>query len=645
MTLNPGGADYRPDIDGLRALAVLAVVCFHLGVAPARGGYVGVDVFFVISGFLITRLILGDLQAGTFSLSRFYERRARRLFPALSFTVGCSFLFAVLLFSPQHLKPFGGSAVATMLGVSNVYFWYESGYFDVEAAFKPLLHVWSLCVEEQFYLVWPAFMLLLWRLRSNWFRAGAIAAAGVVSLVLSERALSVDAAASFYLTPFRVVEFAAGALMVWLVARQPTNGLWLEPIALGGLALVAYPVFAYTPATPFPGLHALVPCLGTALLLHAGAARYTGMLLRNAPAVGLGLISYSLYLVHWPIIVFYRYYKFDDLSGREAWALVAVSVAAAFFMYRFIERPFRRRRGVPENRYAPPARFALGCIVLALLLIGPGAGAFMSGGWTWRLPKEIRSAVSNLGAKAEETGRFMGEGARAFGAAPGRIKVLIAGDSHSIDLFNAVYLNQSAFEEYEFRRIDLQPFCLYLFRAGTPPVPEEPRERNELCRRNFEAFKGSELLDRADYVLMSGAWSPYSLGFVPDLKAYLDGRGVKVVMLGRTPVFTPDIPSVVFQSGRLYGLDRRIARNRRLEVDEVNNAVAVVAREVGAAYRDKLPLVCDVPAGTCTALDDGNNLTYHDADHWTLEGARLFGQKMAQMKFFAGIIPVEPGTR
>ena len=629
-------------IDGLRALAVLAVVFFHVGIGPFSGGYVGVDVFFVISGFLITRLVLGELEAGEFSFAAFYERRARRLFPALLFTVAACFVPAVVLLSPQHLTSFGGSAAATLLAASNVFFWMESSYFDLDAGVKPLLHVWSLCVEEQFYLVWPALVVLLFRLRSSRVRTAAIVALGAVSLILAELTLSVDASAAFYLVPFRVAEFAIGAVMVSLAPHQPRNALWLEPIALVGFGLIIYPVFAYTAATPFPGLHVLPPCIGTALLIYAGAARYSGMLLRNRPTVGLGLMSYSLYLVHWPMIVFYRYYTFDEISTRAGWGIVAASIIAAFLMYRVVEQPFRRRSGVPAHLYASPARFAAGCAALALLLVAPGVAAYASGGWAWRLPEEIQTAVSDLGAKARETGKFMPEGTRAFGDAAGRVKVLIVGDSHSIDLFNAVYMNREALDAYQFRRIDFQPFCFYLLRLGTPAPPDEPRERIELCRASFDAFMTSELVAQADYALVSGAWTPFALDFVPELKAYLDSRGVRLVMLGRTPVFKPDIPSEVIKSGRLYGLDRLAARNRRREVDDVNTGVAKVARQVGAPYRDKLALVCDVAAGSCRALDDDNHLTYHDEDHWTLEGARIFGQIMARTNYFGDIIP--PGN-
>jgi peptidoglycan/LPS O-acetylase OafA/YrhL len=643
--INEQGLHYRPDIDGLRAIAVLVVVFYHLGFSSLPGGYVGVDVFFVISGFLITRLVMADLQAGTFSFSEFYERRARRLFPTLYVVVALSFLLAMMIFSPKHLTSFGGAAASTLLGVSNVFFWRESGYFDVDGTLAPLLHLWSLCVEEQFYLVWPAALVTLCHFRSTWVRIGIITATGVASLVLSERLLSIDAAASFYLMPFRVVEFAIGALMVWLVAYPPKRLLWLEPLALIGLALIAYPVVTYTSATPFPGLRALAPCMGTALLIYAGSANYTGALLRNRLMVGLGLISYSLYMSHWPIIVFYRYYKFDDLSDWDTFTILLISLAFAFCLYRFVEQPFWRRRGVAHTRDVSPARFTISCVGLAILLIGPSLGAFLSGGWPSRLPKEIRSAVSNLGEKAQETGKLMPEGARDFGTTLGLIKVLIVGDSHSIDLFNAVYLNQEALRPWDFRRIDLQPFCFYLFTPGASPPPDESREVSEMCHRNFDGFKGSDLLAQADYVLVSGAWSEWALGFVPEMKAYLDGRQIKLALLGRTPVFTPDIPSEVFKLGRLYGIDRQIARNRRLEVDDTNRLVAAMAADIGAAYGDKLHLVCDIPAGTCTALDSNNNLTYHDADHWTLEGAKLFGHEMVETHFFANIMPINQASQ
>ena len=609
-----------------------------------QGGFVGVDVFFVISGFLITRLILGELQRGEFSLARFYERRARRLFPALSVTIAGCMVGGMVLFSPQHFERLGAAAATTMVDGSNVYFWMESGYFDVDAAVKPLLHAWSLCVEEQFYLVWPVFLLLL-RRRPVWIQIVTIAAAGAGSLAAAEAMLSVDAAASFYLTPFRVGEFAIGALMQWVVGRQPGNRLWLEPLVPVGLALIAYPVLTYTPETPFPGVSALVPCAGTALLLYSGHARFGGLVLRNGPTVALGLVSYSWYLIHWPMFVFYRYYKFAELESRESWMIVAASLAVAFVMYRFVERPFRRRPGVPAEQYAPPLRFAASCALVALVVIAWSTHVFTQGGWPWRLPDEIELAVSNLDAKAQETGRFMPEAAWPFGAEDGPVKVLIVGDSHSIDLFNAVHLNRDALVAYEFRRIDLQPFCFYLLRPGASPPPDESRERNDMCRMVFSAFGASDLLAEADYVVASGAWSEFSLGFVPDLKAYLDGLGVKLVMLGRTPVFTPDIPSVIVESGRLYGIDRVVAMNRRLEVDDMNKRVAAAAQNAGAAYRDKLALVCNLAAATCRAFDDANNLTYHDADHWTLEGARLFGRAMVETNYFGDIIPVRAVDR
>ena len=456
---------YRADVDGLRAIAVVCVILFHFGIEAFKGGFVGVDVFFVISGFLITRMIRAQFAAGRFSFSNFYVRRARRLFPALFATIVASFGAAYLLFSPQHLERFGGSVLHALFAAGNFYFWSESGYFDAEAAMKPLLHTWSLAVEEQFYLVWPALLVLLLR-RSSRLVLPFILSAGVLSLYLGERWLGTDEAAAFYLLPARVAELAMGAAMVWLVERQPRSKLLLEPMVWTGMALIAYSVFSYDEATAFPGLSALLPCVGTALLIYSGEARYSGWILRQRLVVGVGLISYSLYLIHWPLLVFYRYYKFDELTRFETVALVVVSFVAAALMYRFIENPIRH--GIRKEKHLTPARFGLACVALTLIVALPAAHAWRRGGWGWRLPSEIRTTAENLEEKRLLTWQYVeGVASRAFDT--GRANVLVTGDSHAKDLFNALYLNAERFAGFEFRHLSLDDDCLYLLETTALP--------------------------------------------------------------------------------------------------------------------------------------------------------------------------------
>lgn len=334
---------YRPDIDGLRALAILSVMLFHLGVPGINGGFVGVDIFFVISGFLITKIIYDEFTStGNFSFSNFYIRRVRRLFPALVFTLVLAFIAGFFLFALKFFDSFSRSLLSALFSLSNFYFWKTSDYFAPAAEFEPLLHTWSLSVEEQFYLLWPVALIFLAK-RSR--KSGVIVFLLVISLIslLLNAAYKDNAELIFYLLPFRVFEFAIGALLVWLVHYQPSDKRWLEVLAAVGFVLIAYAVVSFTKFTVFPYYNALIPCVGAALLIYAGQTKYAGSILGNRGLVGIGLISYSLYLIHWPMIALYKYYKdIDALTYPGMTVIGSASMVIAYLMYRFIEQPFRR---------------------------------------------------------------------------------------------------------------------------------------------------------------------------------------------------------------------------------------------------------------------------------------------------------------
>jgi peptidoglycan/LPS O-acetylase OafA/YrhL len=393
---DPADARYRPDVDGLRAYAVLAVVLFHFGFPGFGGGFVGVDVFFVISGFLITRLIVDEVrETGRFGFGNFYLRRARRLAPAMLATFTACFGLAFLLFSPADFERFAGSLVYALLSLSNFYFWQEAGYFDAAAATKPLLHTWSLAVEEQFYLLWPALLVfLLRRLRDRWVIA-AIGAISLLSLAAAQHLLAVDPPAAFYLLPARGIELAIGALMVWAVRLPPRDARLLEPILVVGLVMIAAAIVLFTPETPFPGVASLLPCLGAALVIYAGTARYAGLALRNRASVALGRASYSIYLVHWPLLVFYAAYTFTEPSRTAALGLVAASIVLGGLQYRLVEQ--RYRFGKRPGSFSAPA-FGLGCALAALVLMLPAATVWATGGAAWRIPADRAALLA-----AEET--------------------------------------------------------------------------------------------------------------------------------------------------------------------------------------------------------------------------------------------------
>jgi len=344
----PSPEKYQRHIDGLRAVAVLSVVFFHYGQSAFGGGFVGVDVFFVISGYLISNLILKEVSStGDFNFKRFYIRRIRRLFPALAVTLALSLAFAVTLFSPEQLQNYGRSLAAAVFSVSNIQFWMESGYFDNSGHLKPLLHTWSLSVEEQFYLFWPAILWFFARGSSPRRQFTILAILGSVSFALNYLWVNGQfdlefRATIFYLTPFRIFELVIGGMAIFLPRIIPP-GQWLHELLMTtGLTLIAYAVFSYSDLMVFPYLAALAPCLGALLVIVSPGSRIVGALLTNRLAVGIGLISYSLYLIHWPMLVFYEYYTLIPLTQSEYVALFVLSCVLAVLMYFFVEKPFRK---------------------------------------------------------------------------------------------------------------------------------------------------------------------------------------------------------------------------------------------------------------------------------------------------------------
>lgn len=321
---------YRADIDGLRAVAVLPVVLFHAGFAAFGGGYVGVDVFFVISGYLITRIIAREVREGRFSVLSFYERRIRRIFPALAAVVLFSWFASAYLLLPSAFKDFSQSAAAAALFVSNLLFWRESGYFSPAADSKPLLHTWSLSVEEQFYLLLPLLLLLL-RSRPKASRQLALGALAVASFGVSVWLVNGWPTAAFYFSGGRAWELLLGSLLALDGLPRPGNRRSTEALAAAGLGLIAWSVFAYTSFTPFPGWAALPPCLGAAMILLAGERGRSGAsaVLSLAPIVWIGRISYSLYLWHWPLLVAAKLYKIEALTWQELMLWLTASFAAA----------------------------------------------------------------------------------------------------------------------------------------------------------------------------------------------------------------------------------------------------------------------------------------------------------------------------
>ncbi len=462
--------EYRPDIDGLRSVAVLAVLLFHLDVDAFSGGYVGVDVFFVISGFLITRLILAELvETGSFSFPHFYLRRLRRLGPALLLTLLATTIAAVLLFAPADLQRYGGGMLHAVLSLSNIYFWSQAGYFEAGTEFNALLHTWSLSVEEQFYLLWPIALVALF---TAWGGKRAfrvllviVGTSFLLNLAFDGHVLdftfpqmsndtreNLDAAL-FFLTPFRVFELGIGAIVVFIIDRRIAWRHADELLLALGILMIAYAVVFFTDDITFPSYNALLPCVGAALVIYARNPKLLGLLLRNKLAVGIGLISYSLYLVHWPVIVFAKYWSLSPLTAREQIAIALASIAIAAAMYGLIEQPFRRGASLAG---AKNARFVAASGFLALLLVVTAANAWANNGWLWRLDGNAQAIFANFADPREFHRTYYG-GAICKpsdncivnrGKGP---NVFFVGDSHSQQYASGLV---AAFPDFQFTHLD-----------------------------------------------------------------------------------------------------------------------------------------------------------------------------------------------
>ena len=361
---------YRREIDGLRAIAVVPVILFHAGVTVFSGGYVGVDVFFVISGYLITSILIDELEQGNFSIARFYERRARRILPALFFVMLCCIPFAWMWMLPSELKDFSQSIAAVVFFASNVLYWREEGYFAPAAELKPLLHTWSLAVEEQYYLLFPVFLLFAWRFGRNrvfW----SICLIAAISLAVSEWGWRNKASANFYLAPTRAWELLIGSMCTfWLSGREQCANNWLS---LLGSAMVIFAIFYYNSATPFPSFYTLVPVLGTALIIvFAGTGTWTAKLLSMRCFVGIGLISFSAYLWHQPLFAFSRIRSINQPSPYLMTALAVLSLVLAYFSWRYVEKPFRNGQDsiLPTRRAIFATSGAVAAIFFAISLVG-----------------------------------------------------------------------------------------------------------------------------------------------------------------------------------------------------------------------------------------------------------------------------------
>lgn len=423
---------YRPEIDGLRSVAVLPVMLFHAGFVFFSGGFVGVDIFFVISGYLITSILAKELSEGRFSIINFYERRARRILPALFFVMAVTLPFALWWMLDADLSNLGRSMVSVGLFASNLFFWKNTTYFDPASGEQPLLHTWSLAVEEQYYIFFPILLFVLWKLRRRYV-ALLLVAATAGSLGLAQWASFYHPETNFYLLPTRAWELLCGSLAALaLIGRRGVGSLPIislradAALAVIGLAMIVYSVLAFDENIPFPSVYTLVPVLGTCLIILFATARcVAGNLLAWKPMVAVGLVSYSAYLWHQPMFALYRLAPFP--WTQSVWIflpLIAVVFVLAWFSWRYVERPFRQRDGFTRKQILSSSGVGL----VALMAAG---GAMAMHYHVTEVPNPNIAECSFAG-QPKMVCKRIGSGPR---------QVVVFGDSHALPLMDAFVKN------------------------------------------------------------------------------------------------------------------------------------------------------------------------------------------------------------
>ena len=562
LSLSLPSAKYRPDVDGLRAVAVMLVLNYHAFPAALPGGFVGVDVFFVISGFLITGIIARETGHQRFSLPAFYARRIRRIFPALLVVLAASLALGWAFMLPALYAQLGTDALASAGFLANIALMLQSGYFDVASASKPLLHLWSLGIEEQFYLAWPLILMLAARAKLPIVAVAAVL--GIASFILNVALIGPQPVAAFYLPFTRAFELLLGAALACSWDRVGQGQLGSDIRAWAGLAMIAAAAALLDSRSAFPGWWAILPVAGTALLVSAPRAWLCRVVLASPPMVWIGLISYPLYLWHWPLLVFGALIKFQPLTLPERELILLLSTGLAWATYAFIERPIR---------FGAPSPRKLWALCAGMVLVGIAGGAVALGrGFDFRLPAEIRSLVavpspdmrlheclldlaseSNFAADCAERGR--------------RPIVMVWGDSTAGALMHGLRKAQAT------RYFALAQFtassCIPALNADIPGNPN--------CRANNDRVLAIARELRPDVVLLHGTWEQH-LDNVAQTVTALKQIGARVVVLGPAPYWRRGLPNEVV---RYYMLHQALIPARLA-------GVAVSDTEYDKRMRDKL---------------------------------------------------------
>jgi peptidoglycan/LPS O-acetylase OafA/YrhL len=653
-----GHSAYRPDIDGLRAVAILAVLGFHAFPAWVPGGFVGVDVFFVISGFLISGLLLGDLESGRFSLADFYARRIRRIYPALILVLLTGLGAGYFLLWPGEYRNLGKHVAGGASFIVNFLLWGEQGYFEGQAATKPLLHLWSLGVEEQFYIVWPLLLAAAWKWkhRAGWL----IATLGILSLGANLWLAARGTDADFYSPLSRFWELMAGGGLAWMARAEIKLGrpALVNGASVTGAALIAAAVFLFDKDMDYPGWRAMLPVAGACLLIAAGGktgggnAFFNRRVLAARPVVAVGLISYPLYLWHWPLLSFAQILSGEPPARWVRIGIVAASFVLAALTYLLVEKPIRRASLLPHT--ARHKAVALLLVMLALGAAGAGIWAakgipmrFADGGTTGEaLDGDRLIAVWQQNVRMHECHLQDLDDARGPECVEAKRPLLMLwGDSHAAALYPGLRtLQASTGGKFGIAQMT---------QAGCPPVFDVPNLtfRHDCNDLNESILRYAETL-RPAVILLSAAWRHHDYPMTDaDMIALLNATVATirkalpdshVIVVGPDLRWATPLPSIYRRALTIDKHDppAHMADHLDPAFAPLDKKMAAAMRTAGVDYLSPQSFLCDAH-GCLTRFGDGlDSLTFIDEEHVTQAGSDFIAEKYAPVLLPAlGIAP------
>jgi len=647
---------YRPEIDGLRAIAVGAVILYHaqitiLGYQPFKGGFIGVDIFFVISGYLITSIILKELvTTGSFSFKHFYERRVRRILPALLFVILVSLPFALMYLLPSSIVDFSKSILYSLGFSSNFYFHYSGQQYGAESGLlKPFLHTWSLSVEEQYYILFPIVLLVTFKYFKKYL-IHILILGFVISLGLADWGSRNHPSFNFYILPTRGWELLAGSILAYFEitkGHRSENQLLNLILPTLGLLLIGHSILFFNDEMFHPSFYTLSPIIGVCLMIwFSNKNELITKILSTKLFVGIGLISYSLYLWHYPIFAFARISNFFDNNIIYKIAFLIITIFLSSISYYFVERPFR-------NKKINFRKIFILIIIIIFSITLVNSYVVLKEGKISYVYKKITNIYldnefdnENLRVKSWE---YVNNHSQTF-QSKDKIKILIVGDSHSKDLFNVFIQNKNLFKNYEF------------LRYGNVGDKNSLNFDENLDEKKIKAFNESKIFRQSDIILISDYFSKKVDSDKLDTFLEMFKNKKKIILTSNSNIYLdPDKSGIkTFRTAKLTLFDNFLLKNKKekkytdkdlssedrnkinnyyyenINLDKLNNIntkLKKIAKKHNIQFLNKIDFQCNLSKKICFGVTEEGLKTHYDYGHFTLEGAKFFGKRIFDIKW------------